>query len=84
MAKVSKNSELTCLADMRDGDVAEVLSWHTRDLKPGDVIQRYKDVIIPIGKPMGYAYSTLFTAPMSAVCYTNKVKILSRGTLIEL
>lgn len=49
MAKVS-NSQLSCLADMRDGDVAEILNWHNRDLSPGDVIQRYQDAIIPIGK----------------------------------
>lgn len=83
MAKVS-NSQLSCLVDMRDGDVAEILNWHNRDLSPGDVIQRYQDVIIPIGKPSGKAYTTLFAAPISAVCYSNKVKILQKGTLIEL
>lgn len=83
MAKVS-NSQLSCLADMRDGDVAEILNWHNRDLSPGDVIQRYQDAIIPIRKPSGKAYTTLFAAPISAVCYSNKVKILQKGTLIEL
>lgn len=68
MAKVS-NSQLTCLADMKDGDVAEILSWHSEDLRPGDVIQRYKDVIIAIGEPMGRAYTTLLTTPVSAVCF---------------
>lgn len=81
MAKVS-NSQLSCLVDMRDGDVAEILNWHNRDLSPGDVIQRYQDA--PIGKPSGKAYTTLFAAPISAVCYSNKVKILQKGTLIEL
>lgn len=83
MAKVL-NSQLTCLAHMKDGDLAEVLSWHDGELKPGEVIQRYKDAIIPIGKPMGKAYTELLSTPMSSVCYTNKVKILSSGTLIEL
>lgn len=78
MAKVS-NSQLSCLAD-----VAEILNWHDRDLSPGDVIQRYQDAIIPIGKPSGKAYTTLLAAPISAVCYSNKVKILQKGTLIEL
>lgn len=81
MAKVS-NSQLSCLADMQD--VAEILNWHDRDLSPGDVIQRYQDAIIPIGKPSGKAYTTLLAAPISAVCYSNKVKILQKGTLIEL
>lgn len=48
------------------------------------VVQRYKDIIIPIGEPMGRAYTTLLAAPISAVCFSNKVKILSKGTLIKL
>lgn len=47
MAKVL-DSQVSCLADMKDGDVAEILSWHSEDLRPGDVVQRYKDIIIPI------------------------------------
>lgn len=46
MAKVL-DSQVSCLADMKDGDVAEILSWHSEDLRPGDVVQRYKDIIIP-------------------------------------
>ena len=85
MARVSDSqSSLCCLADMRDGDVAEILTWHHNDLSPGDVIQRYEDAIIPIGKTSGEAYTTLLTAPMSPVCYSNKVRILRKGTLIEL
>lgn len=83
MAKVS-NSQLSCLVDMQDGDVAEILNWHDRDLSPGDVIQRYQDAIIPIGKKSGEAYTTLLTAPISPMCYTNKVRILPKGTLIKL
>ena len=49
MAKVS-DSQISCLADMKDGDVAEIL----------------------------------IAAPISAVCFSNKVKILSKGTLIKL
>ena len=45
MAKVS-DSQVSCLADMKDGDVAEILSWHSEDLRPGDVVQRYKDIIL--------------------------------------
>lgn len=83
MAKVS-DSQVSCLADMKDGDVAEILNWHSEDLRPGDVVQRYKGIIIPIGEPMGRAYTTLLAAPISAVCFSNKVKILSKGTLIKL
>lgn len=85
MAKVSDSqSSLCCLADMRDGDVAEILTWHHNNLSPGDVIQRYEDIIIPIGKKSGEAYTTLLTAPISPMCYTNKVRILPKGTLIKL
>lgn len=83
MAKVS-NSQLNCLADMKDGDVAEILSWHNGDMEPGDVIQRYGDIVIPIGMPVGESYTSLFAAPISAVCFSNKVKILPKGTLIKL
>lgn len=40
MAKVS-DSQVSCLADMKDGDVAEILSWHSEDLRPGML---YKDI----------------------------------------
>lgn len=80
MAKVS-NSQLSCLADMRD--VAEILNWHNRDLSPGDVIQRYQDAIIPIGKPSGKAYTTLFAAPISAVCIPIKLKSYKKEHLLN-
>lgn len=83
MAKVS-DSQVKCLADMKDGDVAEILSWHDNDLQPGDVIQRYGDIIIPIGMYKGKSYTNLFVASASAVCHSNKVTILPKGTLIEL
>lgn len=83
MAKVS-NSQVSCLADMKDGDVAEILSWHNGDMEPGDVIQRYGDIVIPIGMPVGESYTSLFAAPISAVCFSNKVRILPKGTLIKL
>ena len=62
MAKVS-DSQVSCLADMKDGDVAEILSWHSEDLRPGDVVQRYKDIIIPIGMiafPILYGLAILY------------------------
>lgn len=73
MAKVL-DSQVSCLADMKDGDVAEILNWHSEDLRPEDVVQRYKDIIIPIGEPMGRAYTTLLAAPISAVCFPIKLK----------
>lgn len=83
MAKIA-NSQLSCLADMQDGDVAEILHWHNTEMKPGDVIQRYGDIIILIGHPKGRAYSALFNPQVSKVCQSNKVRILQKGTLIEL
>ncbi len=44
MAKVS-DSQVSCLADMKDGDVAEILSWHSEDLRPGDVVQNIKTLL---------------------------------------
>lgn len=83
MAKIAK-SQFSCLLDMKDGDMAEVVNWHDTELEPGDIIQRYGDIIIPVGQPKGKSYSNLFNPPVSKVCQSNKVRILQKGTLIEL
>lgn len=65
MAKVL-DSQVSCLADMKDGDVAEILSWHSEDLRPGDVVQRYKDIIIPIGG--AYGQGIYYSSRSSYIC----------------
>lgn len=82
MAKVVEKSDIVPVHCMQDGDVAEVIS-DIRDLPAGTVIQRYDEKIILIGEPWGKGFSGLIESSMKGSCCV-KVKILPKGTLIQL
>lgn len=82
MAKVVKKSDVVPVHCMQDGDVAEVISG-IGDLSEGTVVQRYDDKIILIGEPWGKGFSGLIESSMKGNCCV-KVKILPKGTLIQL
>lgn len=74
MAKViSKAPQIVPLGDMKDGDIAEVVKWHREDLEPGDLIARYKDMIIVLGQPSGESYISILETECTE---ENKVIIL--------
>lgn len=83
MAKVFKKSDVVPVHCMQDGDVAEVVSSVIRDLPEGTVVQRYDEKIILIGEPWGKGFSGLIESSMKGSCCV-KVKILPKGTLIQL
>lgn len=76
MAKlVSKIPQVVPLGTMKDGDIAEIVEWNPdcSTIGPGDLITRYKDIIIPIGKPSGLSYTSILKTERAE---KNKVVIL--------
>lgn len=86
MAKVTNSKiQVTDLKNMRDGDVAEVITWFSdgSSLDSGTVVQRYGNALIVIGKCRGESYPNIFTAEDSCLCQC-KVIILPPGSTIIL
>lgn len=82
MARIFREATtIAPLTSMEDGDVAEVVEWHHPECI-GSIIQRYKDIIIFIGKPSGNSYPTLFES--GEFLKKCKVRILSPRSLIML
>lgn len=77
----SKNRNCKKFGYSYDKDVAEVVEWHHPECI-GSIIQRYKDIIIFIGKPSGNSYPTLFES--GEFLKKCKVRILSPRSLIML
>ena len=46
---------------MKDGQVGIVTKWGSDDMMEGEIVQRYKDGIIMIGKPSGECYDSILT-----------------------
>lgn len=71
MARIFREAtKVVPLTSMKDGDVAEIVEWH-QPRCIGDVIQRYEDTIIFIGKPSGDSYTSLFESGV----YLKKCKV---------
>ena len=86
MAKVASSKiQVTDLKNMRDGDVAEVITWLSdgSSLDSGTVVQRYGNALIVIGKCRGESYPNIFTVEDSWLCQC-KVIILPPGSTIIL
>ena len=60
--KVSLKKEIEGIpvTEMKDGDLAVILKWGTSKSFKGRVIQRYKDVIIALGKDSGKSWENVF------------------------
>ncbi len=82
MAKVKSITNEVPLRLMKDGEVAEVIYWFNDEVEAGEVIQRYKNSLIVIGKHSNYCYPTLFNG--CEELDLAKVRILNRGIEIVL
>lgn len=79
MAKVvSKTPQVVSLGDMKDGDIAEIVKWHSDRNKPGDLIMRHRNMIIVIGKPSNASYASILETECAE---KNKVIILKDGQI---
>lgn len=70
---ISKTPQVVSLGDMQDGDLAEIVKWHSDRRKPGDLIMRHKDMIIVLGEPCGESYTSVLE---SECAEKDKVAIL--------
>lgn len=83
MAKVESYGLVSeYLLDMKDGDVAEVISWHNDDIHTGAVVQRYSSALVIIGEGSGKCYPNIFDR--CDILGTNKIRILKSGSRIVL
>lgn len=73
------NNPIILLEEMEDGDIAEVITWHDANYPIGTIIQRYNKSIIAIHKHCAVSYPRLL---IGDDIVENKVRILSKGTII--
>ena len=78
MAKViSKTPQVVSLSSMKDGDIAEIVKWHSDYRKPGDLIMRHKDMIIVLGEPCGESYISV----LETECAEKDKVIILKGQI---
>lgn len=82
MAKVKSKAREVLLGDMKDGEVAEVIYWFNDEVGTGEVIQRYKNSLIVIGKHSDECYPILFDGCKELDL--AKVQVLNSGAEIIL
>lgn len=83
MAKVKSRTNEVYLGSMKDGDVAEVISWFNDEIEMGTVVQRYGNALIIIGKYSGESYPTIFNGGDEEL-NNAEVRILNSGSEIIL
>lgn len=78
MIKLEKNDECSVHIDsMKDGDVAVIVEWGEYDNSHvGEVVQRYKNALVVLGKPSANCWTTMFTHGNSN---KYRVRILKKG-----
>jgi restriction endonuclease S subunit len=72
------------VSEMKDGDIAIVTKWKN-DYYTGQVVQRYKDYLIRVGKPSKQGWGGIFKKDHDFL--TDKscmVRILPSGTVLEI
>lgn len=68
---ITKIENYNKLYEMKDGDIAIIMKWHDEHLSKGDLIQRYNNSIIVIGKPYNNSYPDMFDRK-----YLNAIEVL--------
>lgn len=69
-----------CVNDMKDGDIGIITEWSISGYT-GRVIQRYKDILITLGKNSGQAFTSVINSDISYKCM---VRVLPKGTKLEI
>lgn len=88
MVVAEESTDVVCLSEMKDGDIAVIVDWDGRESYVGLVIQRliydgvtYEDRVILLGKDTGQSFSSVKT-------WTHienfTVKILKPGALLRI
>ena len=66
------------LFDLKDGEIAIITKWHGEIQHLNEIVQRYKNSLIAIGKGSGNSWSNIFNSTLPDGLY--KVKVLPVGT----
>lgn len=78
---ISKTPQVVSLGDMQDGDLAEIVKWHSDRRKPGDLIMRHKNMIVVLGEPSNESYVSILETDCAE---KNKVIILKGEVTISI
>jgi hypothetical protein len=74
------------VGEMKDGDIAVITQWKDENYYyTGQVVQRYMDYLIRVGKPSNQGWGGIFKKDHDFL--TNKscmVRILPSGTVLEI
>lgn len=65
--------------DLEDGQIAIITEWDG-DYYLGRIVQRYKDILIVLGKDSGKSFTTALIKPNENL----RVRVLESGTLLEI
>jgi hypothetical protein len=84
MQVVESKDSYVNISDMKDGDIAEIISWNNNTNNTGKVIQRiiygHIDWVIFLGEAHGKSYANI---KMWHDTHKYKVKILPAGTILK-
>jgi hypothetical protein len=69
---------------MKDGDIAIVTKWIDGFGDAGEIVQRYKDYLIRVGKPASEGWDDIFKRNYYFLYdQTCMVRVLPSGTMLE-
>jgi hypothetical protein len=70
---------------MKDGDIAIVTQWQHGFDYAGEIVQRYKDYLIRVGKPASEGWDDIFKRNYNFLYNKScMVRILPSGTVLEI
>ena len=80
MKIINQVPNVISMSNMRDGDIAVIVSWSDNSHK-GEIVQRYKNNLIRLGRPAGQGWGDVFERPFTQ---NPLVAILPVGTQLEI
>jgi hypothetical protein len=87
MKIITKADKSIPLREMKDGDIAKIVQWgsiksFSNDvLYYGEVVQRYRDDLLCVGKSSQHGWGKIFP---DAFGDNYRVEILPKGTVLEI
>ena len=81
--KLEKTTDVP-VGHMKDGDIAVITKWRQTSYE-GDVVQRFEDYLISVGKPSSQGWGKLFKSYHTLLHDGScMVRILPKGTVLEI
>lgn len=81
--KVIDKQISTPVKEMKDGQIATIVSWERSGVYVGQVVQRFGNHLVTLGEPIQCAWEDLFLHKDASfnLCF---VEILPKGTKLEI